>query len=119
MDVRDSPRRPPRERLSEGSGRGKSSAEIGREAGPGARPPRASRPEGPFSGAAAPGLRRDRAFNTRILPRLPTLFPRYLPPQPPHLNVLVEELFVWMVKLLAPSLFRSMSVPPSTRQLHS
>lgn len=49
MDVRDSPRRPPRERLSEGSGRGKSSGEIGREAGPGARPPRASRP---FSGGS-------------------------------------------------------------------
>ena len=85
MDVRDSPRRPPRERLSEGSGRGKSSAEIGREAGPGARPPRASRPEGPFSGAAAPGLRRDRAFNTRILPppQTPNTFPSVPPPPTP------------------------------------
>ena len=88
MDVRDSPRRPPRERLSEGGGRGKSSAENG-EAGPGARPPRASlpalpAPEGPFSGAAAPGLRRDRAFNTRILspPQAPSAFPS-VPPDTP------------------------------------
>lgn len=43
MDVRDSPWRPPRERLSEEGGRGKSSAENGREARPGSRPPRASR----------------------------------------------------------------------------
>lgn len=85
MDVRDSPWRPPRERLSEGSGRGKSSAENGQEEGPGARPPRASRPAGPFAEQRRPRLRRDRAFNPRILlRRLPTPFSPFL--QPPNLN---------------------------------
>lgn len=85
MDVRDSPWRPPRERLSEESGRGKSSAENGQEAGPGARPPRASRPAGPFAEQRRPRLRRDRAFNPRILlPGLPTPFSPF--PQPPNLN---------------------------------
>lgn len=77
-------------------------------------------PEGPFSGAAAPGLGRDRAFNTRIQPSPGSQhFPLGSPPPTPSFKWSSSKSPCVDGEALAPSLFRSMSVPSSTRQLHS
>lgn len=74
MDVRETVPgdRPERGRAREEGG-GKSSVESRREAGPGARPPRTSRPAGSFSGTVTAGTWTKSLLKSPILlPRLPT-----------------------------------------------
>ena len=87
MDVRDSPWRPPRERQSEGRGRGeKVLRRIGEKLAQAITLRAFLPPAGPFAEPWLPEPGRDRAFNPpTLLPRLPTPFPA--PPPPPPLNV--------------------------------